>query len=229
MRNTKRTCLPLYNLFFLSTRTVHSSAFGLTKTATLPSRTVAPAPKKPLLFLPEAPKSLANMSRIISLPISANTADRISQANMMKELLELLPIPVKPPMTELCEMMYRIAHKAASVGAQLDDLKAKANSNQLPSAIHARPVKVQVCKEYASQSQFVSAERALERAAVAHAQSQLASWIDIKENEFRHLYGLASKAKITAVVNKIVTAHKEGYRRFLVVPTVVAPTPSPFQ
>ena len=130
-------------------------------------------------------------------------------------------------MMELCEQMFRISHKAASVGPQLDELKHKLNQNQIPSAIHAKPVKVQVCKEYARQSSFVSAERALERTAVAVARAQLACWIDIKENEFRYLYGLASKENVLKAVNKIVAAHQEGYRRFLVVPTDPAPTPSP--
>ena len=147
------------------------------------------------------------MSRIISLP-NANTASRVVAANSMKELLELLPIHVRPQMTVICERAYGLANKMASAGAQLDELEMHVQSNTLPPQIANASHKVQVCKEFTGQLALVSAHTKLAERGAAFAREQLGLHVDIKTAEFQYLHLSIQEDKWLPEVRKVISEYQ---------------------
>ena len=107
----------------------------------------------------------------------------------MKELIELIPIHVRPQMGNICEKCYKHAHKIVSVGVQLDELKVHLKKSQsaaanaplpIPPQITIKKYTIQVCKSFVGKSQLVNAEQALEQAAWTLSLTQLEQPIQVK-------------------------------------------------
>ena len=145
------------------------------------------------------------MSRILSVP-QQDVIARVSSANSMKELIELLPINVRPQMTDICEGCYRTAHKVASVAAQLDELEAHVAASTLPPQIAVRPYRVQVSKEFLGEGTLKTLHEKLEAEEKAYASQKLTSHVAIKTAELAHLTSLIKEDKWKPAVSKIASA-----------------------
>ena len=84
--------------------------------------------------------------QVTSRPASNSAYDRVSQANTMRELPELIPIGVRPRLGEVCDKAFRLSQKASTILVALDELKAHKEGKSLPRTIAARPYKVETTK-----------------------------------------------------------------------------------
>ena len=147
--------------------------------------------------------------RVTSAP-SVSVAQRVSNANSMKELLELMPINVRAPLGELCEELFKGLHKAASVRTSLEELRKHQAEGTFPSAISIKAYTVQTCKEFWGSGELSAAQAALAKSAKAYTVSLLAAYISIKEKEFGHLRDLLAPTGYSDRIRSILSVAKES-------------------
>ena len=97
---------------------------------------------------------------VSAIPAGA-TLDRVAQANTMKELLELIPIHVRPAMADICEKCYRISHKISTAGVQLDELKQHTHNNTFPPKSQFGPTRSRYARSSLGKPPSASPKRRL--------------------------------------------------------------------
>ena len=132
--------------------------------------------------------------RVASAP-NTSVVDRVSQANSMRELIELLPVNVRHQLGSLCEEAYSVSHKRATIQAAVADLKACQAKKSPPRTIAVRPYKVQSTKEFAGSGAQRQGSSKLDQLAKAYALSIVDATLEIKEAELDHLGKLLDPAK----------------------------------
>lgn len=113
----------------------------------------------------------------------------------MKQLIELIPVNVRPQMAVICEKLFRVAQKCAAVGAQLDEINQHVNNSTLPPFISARTPNIQVSKEFVDNTLVEPRVKVLETEAIAYGTQILNHHVAVKTAELAHLVGLTSEAK----------------------------------
>lgn len=147
------------------------------------------------------------MSRITSLP-ATTASQRVSQANSYKELIDLIPVNVRPPMAMLCEELYRLSQKAATIGAAVDELTHHKESKSLPRTIAVSAPKLQTTKEFAGSGVTRQLQKQVEEFAAAYAAQIRDTTLQLKTQELEFLKGRLDQStwggRVTAIAADLV-------------------------
>ena len=175
---------------------------------------------------PRSPPESSTMSLITSLPTTA-VSERVSQANSFKELVDLIPVNVRPPLAMLCEEIFKISQKASTIGVAVDELLFHQEKGTLPRTIAVTAPKVQTIKEFAGSGAQRLAMQKLYEEAATYAKKILYHTLAVKQAELEYLRKLQAPAlwtpKVTAIADDLKKRLGQPSRQS---PTDLAATPS---
>lgn len=127
----------------------------------------------------------------------------------MRELLELMPINVRPQLAALCEQCFRTAQKAASVQGSLDEFKRFQAEKKVPPQISVRPYVLQCTKEFLGAGEYRTPVSLLEEKAQGYALQILDHLVQMKAEEVALLRKEIAYSRWNPVVEAIAVSAKE--------------------
>ena len=138
-------------------------------------------------------------------------ANAVATAPNLAELLELVPAPYRPRMSDLVNKVYRAAIKSNHTRSYLVTLQKHEQDGDFPPEIGARIAApaLQISKEYSATAEYKSAKAELDNTALAQKKSALEAAIELKKSELAHLQSLFSEKsyedEAKVVVGAVIT------------------------
>ena len=148
------------------------------------------------------------MSRITSLPKSA-VIDRVANANSMHELLVRIPINASPAMTAICEGVFKLAQKASTIQAAVEELQAYSDKKTLYHTISVHPYRIETTKEFIGAGNLQTFERKLKELATSYARSLLQQTLSLKNQQHAYLVKLYAVAQWGPEVRTVIANLRE--------------------
>jgi flagellar motor protein MotB len=123
---------------------------------------------------------------------SGQFTNAVATAPNLAELLDLVPAPYRPRMSDLVNKVYRAAIKSNHTRSYLVTLQKHEQEGDFPPEIGARIAApaLQISKEYSATAEYKSTKAELDNHALAQKKVALEAAIELKKNELAHLQSL---------------------------------------